>query len=67
MPLLRRRPVPLLPVPEFDPQADGDDPQVYYLKATGEIFKDYELRFGSPPPPPFPLGISIRGGTRPES
>ncbi|GAA5883689.1 hypothetical protein JCM3774_002954 [Rhodotorula dairenensis] len=42
MPLLRRRPVPLLPVPQFDPQADGEDPQVYYLKATGEIFKDYE-------------------------
>jgi hypothetical protein len=44
MPLLRRRPVPLLPVPEFDEQAEGKDPQVYYLKATGEIFKDYELR-----------------------
>ncbi|KAG0660947.1 hypothetical protein C6P46_004220 [Rhodotorula mucilaginosa] len=42
MPLLRRRPVPLLPVPEFDEQAEGKDPQVYYLKATGEIFKDYE-------------------------
>lgn len=44
MPLLRRRPVPLLPVPEFDQQTEGKDPQVYYLKATGEIFKDYELR-----------------------
>ncbi|KWU45025.1 hypothetical protein RHOSPDRAFT_16896 [Rhodotorula sp. JG-1b] len=42
MPLLRRRPVPLLPVPEFDEQTEGKDPQVYYLKATGEIFKDYE-------------------------
>ncbi|GAA5988815.1 hypothetical protein JCM10908_006182 [Rhodotorula pacifica] len=42
MPLLRRRPVPLLPVPEFDAETEGQDPQVYYLKATGEIFKDYE-------------------------
>lgn len=42
MPLLRRRQVTLLPTPAFDPATEGQDPQVFYLKATGEIFKDYE-------------------------
>ncbi|GAA6041452.1 hypothetical protein JCM8097_001884, partial [Rhodosporidiobolus ruineniae] len=40
MPLLRRRPVPLLPLP--DTSAISDDTRVFYLKATGEIFLDYE-------------------------
>ncbi|GAA5922875.1 hypothetical protein JCM1841_003769 [Sporobolomyces salmonicolor] len=40
MPLLRRRPVPLLPLPNFDGLAD--DAPVFYLKATGEVFLDYE-------------------------
>ncbi|GAA5938072.1 hypothetical protein JCM3775_005332 [Rhodotorula graminis] len=40
MPLLRRRPVQLLPLPNLDnvPQ----DTPVFYLKATGEVFLDYE-------------------------
>ena len=42
MPLLKRRPVALV-----QPQADvleslPDDAQVFVLKATGEIFLDYE-------------------------
>lgn len=40
MPLQRRRPVPLLPLPNLD-GLDEDTP-VFYLKATGEIFLDYE-------------------------
>ncbi|GAA5988402.1 hypothetical protein JCM5350_005297 [Sporobolomyces pararoseus] len=40
MPLQRRRPVPLLPVPDLTGLKE-DDP-VFYLKATGEIFLDYE-------------------------
>ncbi|BGP42601.1 hypothetical protein JCM10449v2_006613 [Rhodotorula kratochvilovae] len=40
MPLLRRRPVQLLPLPNLDGVAQ--DAPVFYLKATGEIFLDYE-------------------------
>ncbi|GAA5973155.1 hypothetical protein JCM11641_006296 [Rhodosporidiobolus odoratus] len=40
MPILRRRPVPILPLPDL--QGIPDDQPVYYLKATGEIFLDYE-------------------------
>ncbi|BGP19109.1 hypothetical protein JCM10213_008044 [Rhodosporidiobolus nylandii] len=40
MPLLRRRPVALLPLPNT--QGLPSDTRVYYLKATGEIFLDYE-------------------------
>lgn len=40
MPLIRRRPVPLLPLPA---ELEALDPQtpVFLLKATGEIFLDY--------------------------
>ncbi|GAA6019257.1 hypothetical protein JCM11491_001292 [Sporobolomyces phaffii] len=40
MPLQRRRPVPLVPLPDLDRLED--DTPVFYLKATGEIFLDYE-------------------------
>ncbi|GAA5891482.1 hypothetical protein JCM6882_004486 [Rhodosporidiobolus microsporus] len=40
MPLLRRRPVQLLPLPNLDGLAQ--DAPVFYLKATGEVFLDYE-------------------------
>ncbi|GAA6054339.1 hypothetical protein JCM3770_003325, partial [Rhodotorula araucariae] len=40
MPLLRRRPVQLLPLPNLEGVAQ--DAPVFYLKATGEIFLDYE-------------------------
>ncbi|GAA6007157.1 hypothetical protein JCM10207_001527 [Rhodosporidiobolus poonsookiae] len=40
MPLLRRRPVQLLPLPNLDGLAS--DAPVFYLKATGEIFLDYD-------------------------
>lgn len=66
MPLIKRKPVELLPPP--DPPKEGEpEPDVYYLAATGEIFNDYELVFNqnypvlstffsfSPnPPPSFP-------------
>ncbi|GAA5903648.1 hypothetical protein JCM8208_003644 [Rhodotorula glutinis] len=40
MPLLRRRPVQLLPLPNLD--TVSQDTPVFYLKATGEVFLDYE-------------------------
>jgi len=40
MPLQRRRPVALLPLPNLE--GLGEDTPVFYLKATGEIFLDYE-------------------------
>ncbi|GAA5946603.1 hypothetical protein JCM3765_000315 [Sporobolomyces pararoseus] len=40
MPLQRRRPVPILPVPDLS--GLSEDHPVFYLKATGEIFLDYE-------------------------
>jgi len=40
MPLLRRRPVQLLPLPDLD--SLSHDTPVFYLKATGEVFLDYE-------------------------
>ncbi|GAA5936072.1 uncharacterized protein JCM15063_002698 [Sporobolomyces koalae] len=40
MPLIRRRPVALLPLPDLD--GLSEDHPVFYLKATGEIFLDYE-------------------------
>ncbi|BGP00501.1 hypothetical protein NBRC10513v2_006305 [Rhodotorula toruloides] len=40
MPLLRRRPVALLPLPPLDGLSPSSP--VFYLKATGEIFLDYE-------------------------
>ncbi|BGO94315.1 hypothetical protein NBRC10512_002764 [Rhodotorula toruloides] len=40
MPLLRRRPVALLPLPPLDGLSPTSP--VFYLKATGEIFLDYE-------------------------
>ncbi|GAA6062122.1 hypothetical protein JCM10212_000876 [Sporobolomyces blumeae] len=40
MPLQRRRPVPLLPLPDVDHLPE--DAPVFFLKATGEIFLDYE-------------------------
>ncbi|GAA5898704.1 uncharacterized protein JCM6883_003396 [Sporobolomyces salmoneus] len=40
MPLQRRKPVPLLPLPNLN--GLSDDHPVFYLKATGEIFLDYE-------------------------
>lgn len=40
MPLQRRRPVPLVPLPNLDELSE--DTPVFYLKATGEIFLDYE-------------------------
>lgn len=41
MPLQRRKPVPILPLPNL--QGLSEDAPVFYLKATGEIFLDYEL------------------------
>ncbi|KAK4705880.1 hypothetical protein P7C70_g319, partial [Phenoliferia sp. Uapishka_3] len=40
MPLLKRRPVPLIPLPDCESLAD--DVEVFFLKATGEIFLEYE-------------------------
>ncbi|GAA5838269.1 hypothetical protein JCM3766R1_005505, partial [Sporobolomyces carnicolor] len=40
MPLQRRKPVQLLPLPDLD--GVSEDTPVFYLKATGEIFLDYE-------------------------
>ncbi|BGP26830.1 DDT domain-containing protein [Rhodotorula toruloides] len=40
MPLLRRRPVPLLPLPSLDGLSPSSP--VFYLKATGEVFLDYD-------------------------
>lgn len=40
MPLLRRRPVQLLPLPNLE--GVSQDHPVFYLKATGELFLDYE-------------------------
>ncbi|GAA5864183.1 hypothetical protein JCM8547_001283 [Rhodosporidiobolus lusitaniae] len=40
MPLLRRRPVQLLPLPNLE--GIPDDQPVFYLKATGEVFLDYD-------------------------
>ncbi|GAA5995905.1 uncharacterized protein JCM10292_004821 [Rhodotorula paludigena] len=40
MPLLRRRPVQLLPLPNLD--GVDQNRNVFFLKATGEIFLDYE-------------------------
>ena len=43
MPLLKRRPVSLVPIPdEVYNGTLGVEDEVFYLKATGEIFLDYE-------------------------
>jgi hypothetical protein len=42
MVLLRRKEVEMVPPPdpsEFEP---GEDPEVWYMASTGEIFLDYE-------------------------
>ena len=43
MPLLRRKSVALIPLPDQVLNGDyGEHEEVFYLKATGEIFLDYE-------------------------
>ena len=39
MPLVKRKVVELAPPPK---SKAGEDPEVFYLAATGEIFPDYE-------------------------
>ena len=43
MPILKRKPVQPLPVPDtlLTAKAKGEDPNVFYLSATGELFADY--------------------------
>lgn len=40
MPLLKKKPVPIIPTPDID--ALPPDTEVFFLKATGEIFLEYE-------------------------
>lgn len=44
MPFIKRKPVLPLAVPEslVAAQAQGQNPPVFYLAATGEVFADYE-------------------------
>ena len=44
MPVLKRKPVQAQPLPDalLAAQAKGDDPAVFYLAETGEVFADYE-------------------------
>lgn len=44
MPFVKRKPVQPLAVPEalVAAQSQGQNPNVFYLAATGEVFADYE-------------------------
>lgn len=41
MVLLKRKEVEMIPPPKLE-SFGGEDPQVYFMAATGEIFLDYE-------------------------